>query len=74
MKIDRFPSTSLAEARVKLRELKVIRHKGRCLTSDLNRIKKMYMKEWLDLRGFVSYGYIHSIILYAPFSMLFIVH
>ncbi|PKI12784.1 tyrosine-type recombinase/integrase [Colwellia sp. 12G3] len=40
IKIGRFPSTSLAEARVKLQELKVIRTDGRCPASEQKKAKK----------------------------------
>lgn len=40
IKIGGFPSTSLAEARVKLQELKVIRTDGRCPTSEQKKAKK----------------------------------
>ncbi len=40
IKIGKFPHTSLAEARVKLREFKVIRHDGRCPASEQKQDKK----------------------------------
>ena len=40
IKIGKFPHTSLAEARVKLREFKVIRYDGRCPASEQKKDKK----------------------------------
>jgi len=40
IKIGRFPSISLAEARVKLQELKVMRNDGRCPASEQKKAKK----------------------------------